>query len=223
MAGGQSDVKIVIVSEHPCCRLGLATILSGVDADASIIEATSTDHSLELVRESGIIDLIVFDTAGQLGREMEAISNLQDLDGVGATMVIHEEEQPQIARRYLDMGVEGVVPKTIEPAVLVNAVRLVLSGGRYVPENVLNKDAESFASRKTSIHDESLQRLTRRQLDVLKELGKGSSNQEIGSHLGIALATVKLHVNAILNTLGVRNRTEAAIIAYRAGLTDFGS
>jgi len=115
---------------------------------------------------------------------------------------------------------QGVVPKTTEAAVLVGAVRLVLSGGRYVPESILSKEGSGFGEPNYSFDSAGLDRLTRRQMDVLEELGRGASNQEIGTQLGIALATVKLHVNAILNTLGVRNRTEAAIIAYKAGLTD---
>ena len=63
-----------------------------------------------------------------------------------------------------------------------------------------------------------LQRLTRRQREVLCELGKGLSNNDIANRLGIAVATVKLHVNAILQELKLRNRTEAAIFAHRAGL-----
>ncbi len=211
------------MGEHPCCRIGLATILKGVDVDAQIIELADIDALIDEMERDGPVDLVLVEGAAQITREMTAISRLQETDGIGSVILLHEQDQPEIVRRYLDMGVQGVVPKTTEAAVLVGAVKLVLSGGRYVPETILAKESSGFGEANYSFDAAGLDRLTRRQMDVLKELGRGSSNQEIGAQLGIALATVKLHVNAILNTLGVRNRTEAAIIAYKAGLTDINA
>lgn len=215
-----SQMKLIVISEYPICSSGVATILEIVETTAEIVEAKSVDHMIELAGNGQAIDLVMLDASPQLGREMENIARLQELDGVGAVIVIDEKGHPETIRRYLDMGVKGVVPKTTELPVFVSAVRLVLSGARYVPESILNPDVSGFSEDPSAFDGQGLDRLTRRQMDVLKELGRGASNQEIGTQLGIALATVKLHVNAILNTLGVRNRTEAAIIAYRAGLTD---
>ncbi|MEQ9520721.1 MAG: response regulator transcription factor [Parvibaculum sp.] len=193
--------------------------MKGVAEAGRVTEARSVEHLSEMLSDNSHADLVVFDTSANLAQEMETVARLQEMKGIGSVMVIHEQDQPEIARRYLDMGVNGVVPKRTEIPVLVNAARLVLSGGRYVPDLVLNAETTGFAETPEEFADAGLERLTRRQMDVLKELGQGASNQEIGTRLGIALATVKLHVNAILSTLGVRNRTEAAIIAYRAGLT----
>lgn len=197
--------------------------MKGVDADAQIVEVAGLDALIDEMDRNGTVDLVLVEGAAQITREMTAISRLQETDGIGSVILLHEQDQPEIVRRYLDMGVQGVVPKTTEAAVLVGAVKLVLSGGRYVPESILAKESAGFGEPHYSFDAAGLDRLTRRQMDVLKELGRGSSNQEIGAQLGIALATVKLHVNAILNTLGVRNRTEAAIIAYKAGLTDLNA
>jgi DNA-binding NarL/FixJ family response regulator len=220
---GLSGMKLVVVSEHPCCRIGMATILAGVDQAATILEAKNIDELIDVKNANGPIDLVLMEGASQIGREMASMTRLQETDGIGAVILLHEQNQPEIVRRYLDMGIQGVVPKTTDAAVLVGAVRLVLSGGRYVPESILAKESKGFGESNYAFNAVGLDRLTRRQMDVLKELGRGASNQEIGTQLGIALATVKLHVNAILNTLGVRNRTEAAIIAYRAGLTDLSA
>ncbi|PCJ69659.1 MAG: hypothetical protein COA62_09075 [Rhodobiaceae bacterium] len=212
-------MKLIIISEFPCCRLGLATILSEVDPIATVLEVKSINDLVDLKDECGKIDVVLLDTPMQSGHDMAAIAQLQAIDGIGAVILIHGQDRTDIVRRYLDTGVAGVVSKRTEAPVLVNAVRLVLSGGRYVPESILAPDVSEPEEPRAVFEDAGLKRLTRRQMDVLKELGRGASNQEIGTQLGIALATVKLHVNAILNTLGVRNRTEAAIIAYRAGIT----
>jgi len=218
-AGGLSDMKLIIISEFPCCRLGLAAILSDVDPIATVLEMKSIDDLVDLGNEHDKADVVLFDLPLQSGRDMAAIAQLQAIDGIGAVILIHSQDRTDVVRRYLDTGVAGVVSKRTETPVLVNAVRLVLSGGRYVPESILTSDMPGFEEPGVVFEDAGLKKLTRRQMDVLKELGRGASNQEIGTQLGIALATVKLHVNAILSTLGVRNRTEAAIIAYRAGIT----
>ncbi|MCF8469590.1 MAG: response regulator transcription factor [Parvibaculum sp.] len=84
-----------------------------------------------------------------------------------------------------------------------------------MPDLLLAPRREGFAEAPDSYVAASQKNLTPRQREVLQELGKGRSNQEIADVLGISVATVKLHVNAILQALGVRNRTEAAIIALR--------
>lgn len=212
-------MNLVVISEYPVCRLGLSFVLKEVDPDAIVLEAESIDELIDLQGKSGKMDVVLFDLASQSACRIKAIERLQEISDIDAVIVICEQDRSDTIRRYLDTGVAGVISKRTEVAVLVNAVRLVLSGGRYVPESILSSDPSGFEESKATFEDVRLERLTRRQMDVLKELGRGASNQEIGTQLGIALATVKLHVNAILNTLGVRNRTEAAIIAYRAGIT----
>ncbi|MEQ9798575.1 response regulator transcription factor [Parvibaculum sp.] len=118
-------------------------------------------------------------------------------------------------RDIMDLGAAGFIPKNIGINLVESALRLVEMGGRYVPDILLTAQADGVPESSQSFAAASHQKLTPRQKEVLAEIGKGRSNQEIARVLGISIATVKLHVNAILQTLGVRNRTEAAIIALR--------
>ena len=97
-------MNLVVVSEHPCCRIGLATILKGVDAEATIVEVADVDALIERVGQHGSVDLVLMEGASQIGREMAAISRLQETEGVGSVILLHEQDQPEIVRRYLDMG-----------------------------------------------------------------------------------------------------------------------
>ncbi|MFN4354300.1 DNA-binding response regulator [Parvibaculum sp.] len=131
-------------------------------------------------------------------------------------VVFSDRVSPGFVRHVMDLGIAGFIPKTVAVDLAESALRLVELGGRYVPDILLTSQAEGFAEAPQSFFAASHQKLTPRQREVLQEIGKGKSNQEIAQVLGISIATVKLHVNAILQALGVRNRTEAAIIALRA-------
>ena len=131
-------------------------------------------------------------------------------------MVFSDRLSAGFVRDVMELGIAGFIPKTLGVNLVESALRLVEMGGRYVPDILLSAPAEGFAEAPESFAAASHHKLTPRQRDVLAEIGKGRSNQEIARVLGISIATVKLHVNAILQALGVRNRTEAAIIALRA-------
>jgi len=120
-----------------------------------------------------------------------------------------------LVRQLLDIGTDGVIPKETAFPIVENALKMVLLGGRYLPDSLLDQPPTGFAETQTPFEAPHKVPLTPRQREVLVHLGKGLSNQEISEKLGISVATVKLHVNAILHALGVKNRTAAAIIALR--------
>ena len=122
----------------------------------------------------------------------------------------------------LDRGVAGFVPKTANGGIIEAAMRLILAGGRYLPPRL----AEIAGARINSgmvqpVRDDTAQiseRLTSRQMDVLRLMAQGKSNKEIARDLDLAPSTVKTHLTAVYGVLGVRNRTEAAIQAARDGV-----
>lgn len=147
-----------------------------------------------------------------------AVEALADLASrTSARIVVFSDRvSPGFVREVMEIGIAGFIPKTLAVNLVESALRLVELGGRYVPDILLTSQAEGFSEASQAFLAASHQKLTPRQRDVLNEIGKGRSNQEIARVLGISIATVKLHVNAILQALGVRNRTEAAIIALRS-------
>ncbi len=137
-------MKLIVISEYLCCRLGLTSILEDVDPIATVVAIESIDQLIELKEEIGKIDVVLFDTQAQPGDPVAAVARLQVVvgtggtGGTGAVIVVHGQDGAGVVRQHLEAGVAGVVFKETEAPVLVNAVRLVLSGGRYVPESVLS-------------------------------------------------------------------------------------
>lgn len=126
--------------------------------------------------------------------------------------------------RALADGASGFLLKADDPRELLNGVRAVGAGGAYLSPRVaarviegLRSDRAAGSHRAARPH-RSLGHLTPRERDVLAGVGAGLSNAEIGARLHLVEGTVKAHVSAVLAKLGARNRVEAAIVAYEAGL-----
>jgi DNA-binding NarL/FixJ family response regulator len=110
----------------------------------------------------------------------------------------------------------GYIPKSSTPEVMVSALQLVLSGGVYLPPNLLDSappPPQTGAAAGNGEDSDLLQRLTPRQCDVLRLLAQGKSNKQIAEALGLAPGTIKIHISRILRAFEVQNRTQAVIAA----------
>lgn len=132
-------------------------------------------------------------------------------------------DDPRTVKAVLAKGALGYVPKSSSHPVMVNALRLVLSGGRYLPPEIIADDWVSLAGRGTSLGTRAAASvedfgLTERQRQVLALMAQGKSNKLICRELGLAEATVKIHVTAVLRALKVTSRTQAVVLINRLGL-----
>jgi len=138
--------------------------------------------------------------------------------------VLSAADQPEAVMRALDGGAMGFIPKTSSSQLLLNALRLVLSGAIYLPLEVLRKEhdiapaAPRAPATPSELRDPAEIGLTGRQAQVLALLVQGKPNKLICRDLNLAEGTIKIHVTAILKTLGVLNRTQAVIAVSKLGL-----
>lgn len=205
-------MKILIAGEQPIFCEGLRGLVAQFN-EASEIFVQAVPDVISKIDPSGF-DLVLLELVG--GNTPERGERIKDLINAGARIaVFSDRDNPSFIREMMDMGVRGFLPKVLGVKLVLNALSLIEMGGRYVPDALLASRVEGFAEAPEAFMHNGQDKLTPRQNEVLIELGKGRSNQEIAHELGISVATVKLHVNAILQALGVRNRTEAAIIALR--------
>ena len=128
-------------------------------------------------------------------------------------VILSASNQQSDIQRALNAGAMGYIPKESTSSVMLNALKLILAGGIYVPPT-LAKQINQKVNQSDSIGND----LTPRQLQVLKMVIQGHSNKVIAAELNISEATIKMHVTAILRSLGVSNRTQAAMMAEKLGL-----
>ena len=202
-------MKILIVDDHALFREGLCHVLEGLDESVSIFEASSCDRAIEYVSENPDLDLVLLDLNMPGKDGFAALDTFTKHYPATPVVILSASNQRSDMQRALDAGAMGFIPKDTTGAVMLNALRLILSGGVYLPGGMAQQDEQNNSS--TSV-------LTPRQLQVLTLLIQGGTNKNIATELELAEATVKMHVTSILKCLGVANRTQAARQAEKLGL-----
>lgn len=203
-------MKILIVDDHALFREGLCYVLKSLEAQVSILEASNYDSALRCAAENADIDLILLDLHLPGKNGFTILNALIQRYPALPVVIISASNQHSDIQRTIDAGAMGYIPKDTTSAVMLNALRLVLSGGVYVPQRLAQQNGRHSNNNGSD--------LTPRQLQVLSLLTQGDSNKEIAFKIDIAEATVKMHITSILKTLGVSNRTQAALAAEKMGL-----
>ena len=210
-------MKVLLVDDSWACRAGLKPVLSEVDAKPEVLEAGSFDEALKLVDKNADLKLIVLDL---LLPGIDALDNIRDLlDRLPqVTIVVFSRvENRHDILRAIELGAAGYIPKTASGDEIAKALQLVLSGEIYLPRMLLKEtprqeDATSFMPTDAAPR-QAIANLTARQRQVLGYLAQGMTNTKIANQLGLSENTVRIHISAILRTLDLDNRTQAALLA----------
>lgn len=214
-------MNILLVDDHPLLRGGMRFLLRSLDAGLEMDEASNCAQALELVAGRSY-DLVLLDLNMPGLNGLDALDALRDAVPGTPLVVLSGEEDPRVVRAAIEHGAMGFIPKSSTPEVLVQALRLVLAHGVYLPPAVLNADhsapAPAPASPQAASGEMLLPGLTPRQMEVLRCVIRGEPNKVIARELDLSEGTVKAHVTAVLRGLGARNRTEAVYAAAKLGL-----
>jgi DNA-binding NarL/FixJ family response regulator len=205
-------VRVLIVADDEVFRAGLAAALVG-QTGVSAVEQTRLDVDLATTAGPHRPDVVLWDlsdTDRRVGLDLPSILDL-------ATPVIVLGGDEMLIAEAVAAGAKGALPRHIDPAPLVAAVRAVGEGLVVIdpafPASILPTRGELSGS--------PTEELTPREIEVLQLVAEGLPNKQIGVHLGISEHTVKFHVDAILGKLGAHSRTEAVTRAARLGLLVF--
>lgn len=214
-------MKILVVDDHTLFREGLKLLLRGLDGDVELDEAGTCAEALALAA-SGKYDLVLLDLKLPGRNGLDALAALREGVPDVPIVVISGEDDPYTIRSAIEAGGMGFIPKSSTSAVLVQALRLVLANGVYLPSAALDATAGTPprpAEEQVPASGEAvLAGITARQLDVLRYVIQGKTNKMIARELGISDGTVKQHLSAVLRVLGAQNRTEAVYAAAKLGL-----
>jgi DNA-binding NarL/FixJ family response regulator len=215
-------MKILVVDDHPLIQEAAKTVLTQLASATEVIAATTCAEALRQVESHPDTNLILLDLGLPDVDGYEALAKLRRQHEAVPVVVLSANDSKQAVTKALEGGAMGFIPKTASTSVMINALRLVLSGAVYLPSEVLGPDAPSVAAGKDERPEPSATPadlgLTERQSQVLSLLIQGKPNKLIMRELGLAEATVKVHIGAILKALGVDNRTQAVIAVAQRGI-----
>jgi DNA-binding NarL/FixJ family response regulator len=234
-------VRILIADDHELFRDGLRLVLQELGPDVQVLEAPTFDEALAAVLTPPSVDVLLLDLVMPGTAWNEGLRLLKEKAPTVPVVILSASDDRRLVLESVRLGASGFIPKTSSSRVMLSALRLVLSGGVYLPPTLLDENGDTSiqdpAALLSSAHGlntpdpqpdpprqadlpPDVSPLTPRQREVLALLGQGKSNKEIARILDLSEGTVKLHVTAILKALNVSNRTGAVVAASRLGLTN---
>ena len=220
-------MKFLVADDHAVFRVGLVYLLQKLDPEAEISEASDYTEALDIAGAEADLDLILVDFLMPGIDGFDGVSCLREKAPSAPIIVVSALENPADIQASLGHGAMGYLPKSSSSDVMLNAIRLVLSGGMYLPPALLGRqegnvgfDSMEAGLGQPRLSEKIAHNLTRRQRDVMRLLSLGRSNKAIAQELGLAEGTVKVHVSAIFKALSVTNRTEAVIVAGKIDADD---
>jgi len=203
-------MKILLADDHKLVRAGLVLVLKQMDASVVLLEAGSGREAIEIAEAHSDLDLVLMDLDLPNGTGLEAMASINMKAPELPVVILSAIEDQSMVSRAMKLGARGFIPKSASGEVMVNSLRLVLSGGICLPPGYCEPVRGDASSQ--------IPNLTQRQMEVLHLMAKGSSNKEIARDLDISENTVRVHISAVIGALDATNRTEAAYSAMRMGI-----
>jgi DNA-binding NarL/FixJ family response regulator len=203
-------IRVMIADDHPVVCRGLAAIIRAERGMRVVGEAHNGRELVVMFREFAP-DVTLIDLRMPVMGGVEAVREIRKHSPNAGILILTTYKGDEDIFRALEAGAQGYLLKGMPPNELLDAIRNVHRGLRYLPQPVL----ETLAMRPPNSE------LSNRELQVLKLIVKGMSNKQIGEALGISNSTVKWHVNIVLARLNVSDRTAAAVTALRRGIVEF--
>lgn len=211
-------IRVVLADDQPLVRTGLRTILA-LDPDIEVVgEAVDGRDAVAVVRRTKP-DLALLDV--RMPR-LDGLAATREIVAEGGTrvLVLTTFGQDEVVFEALEAGAHGFLLKDTPPEQLLVSVRAVAAGEGRLDPAVTGVVLHHFRERRRRPRPELLEGLTDREREVLALVARGRTNAEIAGELFLALGTVKTHVASVLAKLGVRDRVQAVIVAYDAGLAE---
>jgi DNA-binding NarL/FixJ family response regulator len=216
-------IRVLVADDQPLVRSGFRMILEERDDLELVGEAQNGEEAVALARELDP-DVILMDVRMPSLDGVEATRRLVDANTRARILILTTFDLDEYVYAAIRAGASGFLLKDVQPAELVDAIRVVAAGNSLFGPAATQRLVTRFGQqRDPATPSRSLDELTERELEILHLLATGLSNAELAGELHLSETTVKTHVSAVLRKLGVRDRVQAVIAAYDAGLVTPGT
>lgn len=217
-------IRVVVVDDQALVRTGFESILASEEGIEIVGSASDGAEALDVCAASSP-DVVVMDIRMPVMDGVEATRRLTAGDSVGTVprvLILTTFDLDELVHAAIRAGASGFLLKDAPPEELFSAVRVIADGGAMLAPSVTQRLLVHFAgssAHATSIEaQQRVERLTSREREVLELIAQGLSNTEIGDAMFVAETTVKTHVGRIFMKLDARDRVQAAVVAFDAGL-----
>jgi DNA-binding NarL/FixJ family response regulator len=207
-----AQYRLMIADDHPLFRGALREAVTGLTEAVDCTEAGSFDEVVALLEKGGEFDLVLLDLSMPGARGFSGLMYLRAQYPGVPVAVVSANDDPAAIRRCMEFGASGFIPKTLGVDGMRNAISRILRGDVWTPPGV---DLAAGSDAEAAELMARMATLTPQQVRVLMMLSEGLLNKQIAYQLGVSEATVKAHVSAILQKLGVESRTQAVIAAAK--------
>ncbi|MEM7595386.1 MAG: response regulator transcription factor [Cyanobacteria bacterium P01_A01_bin.83] len=204
-----ASIRVLIADDHPIVRSGLVRMIELTKGMEVIAEAATGTEAVEFYRQYQP-DVTLMDLRMPELNGVEAIDAIRQEFPNARIAILTTYDTDEDIFRGLQAGARGYLLKDSKMVELINAVRQIHAGKKYIPPAVGAKLAERISRPK----------LSDREREVLQLMTEGQTNQDIANELCITQSTVKFHINNIFSKLGVGDRTQAVLIAIKRGITN---
>lgn len=208
-------MKTLLVDDHTLVREGVALLLRSLDPAIVVHQTADLGSAIEAMQQHGSFDVVLLDLQLPGMKDLDALHAFRGRFPEQAVVVLSGNEDPTVVRMAIGDGAMGYVKKSLDPDAMMQALKVVLAGGIYVPPVCLEAPAAEPA-RTPSDKLADLQ-LSPRQEEVLLRLAQGQSNKAIARELNISDETVKSHLKVVFEILDVHSRTQAMYELSRLG------
>lgn len=221
-AGASQPLSVILAEDSAMARESLMIYLRRIPGRLAVREVHSAAELFETATETGRIDLFLVNVSLPEFAQAGGLRELCRLRPQSTVVALGCSSDPADVRVAMDAGVAAYLPRTINGAALVDAVSLAINGERFYPAELVMgalklQASPVFAADSPEGGPANTGLLTQRQMMVLRELAAGKTNKQIARALNIQEITVKVHLQAIFARINVKNRTQAAMHAERAG------
>ena len=207
-------MKVLLIDDHCLFIDGMKLVLIKLDPDIRLFTANSYEEALPIINEHSDLELVLLDLGLPGLSDINALKAIRNELPATPVVVLSSNDDGAKVQQILKLGAQGYIPKSTNTEILIRSLKLVLSGGIYIPPEILSLMEKNSVDIKPKLIDSPL---TPRQNEVLAKLVHGYSNKEIARILVMSESTVCIHVAAILKALDVTNRTRAANLAVQKG------
>jgi DNA-binding NarL/FixJ family response regulator len=216
-------IRVLLVDDQALLRKGFRMILEEETGIEVVGEAAGGEEAVALTHQLHP-DVVLMDVRMPDMDGIEATSQIVSSGTETRVLILTTFDLDEYAFAGLRAGASGFLLKDVPPAGLISAIRVVARGDAVVSPRITRRLLDTFAhelpanASDTQGHATELDELTEREREVLIQMAEGFSNAEIAEHLFVSEATVKSHVGKILTKLGLRDRVQAAVLAFQVGL-----